>query len=147
MAKYTKKIKTRKTNTPNKPNKSDKRKKQSNKKKQKLSRNKVKPTLKLTIMNNTRDEPCKKNNFTACCPHMPPDDKRRYVATNEKTLLKYKGKKYELHTCCLMCSEALNKLAKNVRKFNKLHIPIIKDGHLYLANKYTGFHVQKLKQI
>ena len=46
-----------------------------------------------------------------------------------------------------MCSEALNKLAKNVRKFNKLHIPIIKNGHLYLANKHTGFHVQKLKQI
>ena len=145
MAKYTKKIKTRK------PNKSDKRKRkaqtQKRKRKQNISKNGVKQTLKLTIMNNTRDEPCKKNNFTACCPHMPPDDKRRYVATNEKTLLKYKGKKYELHTCCLMCSEALNKLAKNVRKFNKLHIPIIKNGHLYLANKHTGFHVQKLKQI
>ena len=147
MAKYTKKIKTRKTNTPNKPNKSDKRKKQSNKKKQKLSRNKVKPTLKLTIMNNTRDESCKKNNFTVCCPHMPPDDKRRYVATNEKTVLKYKGKNYQLHTCCLMCSQSMNKLAKNVKKFNKHHLPIIKNGHLYLANKHTGFHVQKLKQI
>ena len=135
MIEYTKKLKIRKTSKTNKrkTNKSNKNKKQSQ--------------LKLTIMNNTRDEPCKKNNFTVCCPHMPPDDKRRYVATNEKTILKYKGKKYELHTCCLMCSQALNKLAKNVTKFDKEHKPIIKDGHLYLANKYTGFHVQKLKQV
>jgi hypothetical protein len=135
MVEYTKKLKIRKTSKTNKrkTNKSNKNKKQSQ--------------LKLTIMNNTRDEPCKKNNFTACCPHMPPDDKRRYAATNEKTILKYKGKKYELHTCCLMCSQALNKLAKNVTKFNKEHKPIIKDGYLYLANKYTGFHVQKLKQV
>ncbi len=110
----------------------------------KLNKN---PKMNLTIMSNTRNELCKKNNFTVCCPHMPPDNKKRYVATNEKTILKYKGKNYELHTCCLMCSQSMNKLAKNVKKFNKLHIPIIKNGYLYLANKHTGFHVQKLKQI
>ena len=148
MAKYTKKIKTRKPNKSVKPNKSDKRKRTKQGRKRIISTRRGKPsTLKLTIMNNTRDESCKKNNFTVCCPHMPPDDKRRYVATNEKTVLKYKGKNYQLHTCCLMCSQSMNKLAKNVKKFNKHHLPIIKNGHLYLANKHTGFHVQKLKQI
>ena len=98
---------------------------------------------------NTRGEKCTSRNNTACCPHMRPDEKGRYRATNEMTPLHYRGKKYQLHTCCLMCSQAMNHLAKtNIEKFDKNHRPIImKDGSLKLANAVTGKYIQILPLI
>lgn len=98
---------------------------------------------------NTRDEKCISKKNTACCPHMAPDSKGRYRATNEMTPLYYRGKTYQLHTCCLMCSQAMNKLAKkNVDKFDKLHKPVImSDGSLKLANAITGKYVQISKMM
>ena len=43
---------------------------------------------------------------------MEPDAEGRYPATNEKTVLKYNGEEYILHTCCKMCSVEMNKIAK-----------------------------------
>ena len=97
-------------------------------------------------MKNTRNEECSKNRMTVCCPHMEPDDKGRYRATNEKSVLKYKGNNYILHTCCLMCSKEMNKTAKNTEKFNKLYKPKKKGDNLVLANKKTGKYVQILKK-
>ena len=98
---------------------------------------------------NTRDEKCSGDNNILCCPHMKPDEKGRYRATNEKSVLHYKGNKYELHTCCLMCSQEMNKLAKeDIETFDKIHKPIILiDGSLKLANGVTGEYVQVSKAI
>ena len=96
-------------------------------------------------MKNTRNVACGKTN---CCPHMPPDEKGRYRATNEKTTLKYKGKTYELHTCCLMCSKAMNALIKkDIKVFEKQYKPVVKKGVLYLSNKNTKKRMQELKQV
>lgn len=97
---------------------------------------------------NTRNEKCMASKGTKCCPHMNPDEKGRYQATNEKSILHYKGAKYELHTCCLMCSEAMNELSKkNISEFNKLHKPLKQENGLLLANGYTGKYVQFAKLI
>jgi hypothetical protein len=99
------------------------------------------------LLKNTRNEECSKNKMTVCCPHMEPDDKGRYRATNEKSVLKYKGNNYILHTCCLMCSKEMNKTAKSTEKFDKLYKPKKKEDNLVLANKKTGRDVQILKRI
>ena len=101
------------------------------------------------ILLNTRNKKCSDKNWTSCCPHMPPNEKGKYIATNEQTILHYKGKQYILHTCCLMCSQAMNKLSKNNSyKFKKLYInKINKNGDLVLKNKHTGVVIQKTKLV
>lgn len=115
-----------------------------NKMKKKATKKLVKGGSKIKAkLINTRGEKCSAANGTKCCPHMTTDEKGRYRATNEKSELNYKGVKYQLHTCCLMCSNAMNKLAAtNTEKFDKLHKPIITKDGLKLANGHTGEYVQ-----
>jgi hypothetical protein len=96
---------------------------------------------------NTRNEKCSKNNYTSCCPHMKPKNDGSYAATNEKSVLKYKKKKYILFTCCMMCSDAMNKLAINdPYKFKKEYISrFLEDGTMIAKNKHSKKEVQKLK--
>jgi hypothetical protein len=97
-------------------------------------------------LSNSRNEPCAKRDWTACCPHMPPNEKGQYAATNEDSILKYNNKRYVLHACCKMCSDAMNKLAKNKRKFDKIHrTKKLKGDRIMLANAKTRKYVQKLK--
>lgn len=100
-------------------------------------------------LKNTRNEDCSLRKSTSCCPHMDVDKKGRYRATNEKSILHYKGKRYALHTCCLMCAEAMNKTAKsNPDKFKKNYISRFdKKGNLIAKNKHTGKEIQILKLI
>lgn len=137
---------SKKSKTNNKKNKSIKTnfsKKTSYKKKLKSSK-----TRKIKLIN-TRNENCSKNGMTTCCPHMAVDEKGRYAATNEKTILKYDGKKYELYTCCKMCSVLMNKISKDTRnKFARLYINGFDDkGNMLLQNQYTKKHVQTAKLI
>jgi hypothetical protein len=62
-------------------------------------------------LKNNRGELCTSRKYTACCPHNKPKN-GKYIATNEKNILDFKGKKYEVHTCCNMCADAMNELAK-----------------------------------
>jgi hydroxylamine reductase (hybrid-cluster protein) len=100
-------------------------------------------------LKNTRNQKCTSRKSTVCCPHMAPDDKGRYAATNEMTPLKYRGKKYELHTCCKMCGTAMNRLAaSNPDKFKKIYISgFNKRGDIIAKNKYTDKEIQILKLI
>lgn len=113
------------------------------KKVKKTTTRKIKKTLK-----NTRNEKCSKNNYSVCCPHNKLTN-NKYAATNEKSILKYQNKKYKLYTCCLMCSDAMNKLASsNPNKFKKLYIKSInKNGDLLLKNIHTNKFVQIAKLI
>ena len=113
----------------------------------KTKRNKKLKNVKKTLkkMKNTRNIVCGKTN---CCPHMPLDKKGRYRATNEKSILKYKGKTYELHTCCLMCSKAMNELVKkDIKTFEKQYKPHVEKRVLYLSNKHTKKRMQELKEV
>lgn len=97
-------------------------------------------------LRNTRGKPCAARDFTACCPHNPPDARGRYAATNEKSVLKLRGKKYALHTCCLMCADAMNALAaKDPAKFERQYVAR-RDaaGAIMAKNPHTGKVVQKL---
>lgn len=98
---------------------------------------------------NTRNEPCSKKDWTSCCPHNAPDGKGRYRATNEKSILVYKGKKYQLYTCCTFCADSMIKTAKkNPKKFNEIYISRFDDkGNMIAKNQHTGVVVQKLKLI
>ena len=97
-------------------------------------------------MINTRNQPCSRRSRTVCCPHQKPDKKGRYAATNEKTVLEYKGKKYLLHTCCLACSKSMNRLShRNLNLFENKYKPVIKNNKLILSNQWTGKPVQQLK--
>ena len=109
------------------------------------SKSKSKSKNKSRNLINTRKEKCSKNNYTSCCPHMKPNNDNQYAATNEQTILKYKKKKYALFTCCLMCSNAMNKLSKSDPiKFKKVYISrFLKNGTMILKNKYSGKEVQK----
>ena len=117
------------------------------KKKQQIKQKKTRKNRKKII--NTRNVSCYSKNMTTCCPHMEPDDKGRYRATNETSKLYYNDKQYILHTCCLMCSNAMNNLSKNNKsKFDKIYKPrVLEDGSLKLANSKTGIYVQKAKLI
>lgn len=97
---------------------------------------------------NTRNEKCSKNNYTTCCPHNKLVNSK-YAAMNEKSILHYNNKKYELHTCCLMCSNAMNDLAKSKpTKFKKLYIKSInKKGDLLLKNIYSKIFIQIAKKL
>ena len=96
---------------------------------------------------NTRNEDCGINGSTGCCPHMGPDEKGRYRATNEKTTLTYDNKKYELHTCCIMCSEAMNALARtDPAKFRASYVSrYMPNGDMVAKNHHTKKEVQVLK--
>jgi hypothetical protein len=101
-------------------------------------------------LKNTRNQSCAgkgieaKHTWTACCPHMPPDDKGRYRATTEMTVLPYDGKKYELWTCCKMCAESMIKTAKNKAAFKKAYIHSFDDSTMVAKNQHTGKPVQRL---
>jgi len=97
---------------------------------------------------NTRNEPCSKNGMTSCCPHNTPDKDGRYMATNEKSTLSYRGKEYVLHTCCSFCSNFMNKLAFNdPDNFDKTYKPkFLENGSMLINNRHTNEKVQILKQ-
>lgn len=96
---------------------------------------------------NTNNRSCKSRKFTACCPHMPPDTNGRYASTATKHVLKYKGNKYTLMTCCKMCGDNMNTLARqNPKKFAKLYIHHIDNiGNIHAKNRHTGKLVQILR--
>jgi surface protein len=98
-------------------------------------------------LTNTRDEDCMINGSTGCCPHMGPDEKGRYRATNEKTTLTYDNKKYELHTCCMMCADAMSALAKSDPvKFEASYVSrYLANGDMVARNHHTKKEVQVLK--
>jgi hypothetical protein len=100
---------------------------------------------------NTRNEKCSKNNWTTCCPHMPPNEKGQYIATNETTVLHYKSHQYELHTCCKHCSEEMNKLSKrNPALFAKKYIHSFDAaGNLIAKNQHDKLNrqIQILKKL
>jgi len=117
--------------------------------KEKKSNSKTRKSTKVGKgLKNTRNQKCTSKKSTVCCPHMAPDDKGRYAATNEMTPLKYRGKKYELHTCCKMCAESMNKLAKtNPEKFRQTYISRFDKWNIVAKNKHTRKEVQILKLI
>jgi thiol-disulfide isomerase/thioredoxin len=95
-------------------------------------------------LRNTRNKRCNGNKMMNCCPHMPPDDKGRYVATTQKHVLKYKGKKYSFKTCCTMCAILMKiESLKHPARFAKKYVASEKGGSLMLKNKHTGRIVQK----
>ena len=115
----------------------------------KIFSSKNKKTRKIKkLLINTRNEKCSKNNYTTCCPHNKLIN-NKYAATNEKSILNYNNKKYQLHTCCIMCSNAMNDLAKsNPTKFKKLYIKSInKKGDLLLKNMHSKKFVQIAKKL
>lgn len=101
------------------------------------------------VLINTRNESCKENNWTSCCPHMPPDVKGRYAATNESSTLKLDDKNYKLHTCCKPCSVAMQSMWNTDKSlFKKLYKPIKNEkGDIWLHNRHTGKKVQMAKII
>ncbi len=98
---------------------------------------------------NTKNRSCKSRKFTACCPHMVPDNNGRYAKTAIKHVLKYNGRQYRLMTCCQMCGDAMNSLAKkDAKQFAKLYIHHIdKRGNIHAKNRHTGKVVQILRLI
>ena len=96
---------------------------------------------------NTRNEDCMINGSTGCCPHMGPDERGRYRATNEKSILAYDNKKYELHTCCMMCADAMSALAKSdPAKFKASYVSrYMSNGDMVARNHHTKKEVQVLK--
>tara|TARA_B100000282_G_C31610501_1_gene434461 strand:- start:389 stop:736 length:348 start_codon:yes stop_codon:yes gene_type:complete len=100
-------------------------------------------------LRNTKNKLCKTRKFTACCPHMTPDNNGRYATTATKHVLKYNRNKYRLMTCCQMCGDAMNSLAReNPKKFAKLYIDHIdKKGNIHAKNRHTGKVVQILRLI
>lgn len=104
---------------------------------------------KVSVPINTRDEKCSENNWTSCCPHMEPDEKGRYRATNEVNDLYYENKVYKLHTCCNHCAKEMNKESKkNPLQFkNDYIIGFNKDNSMILKNKHTGEKVQIAKKV
>ena len=80
-----------------------------------------------------------------CCPHMGPNAEGRYRATNETSLLGYKGNMYSLKTCCEMCANAMR---ENSSTFDKDYLPHIvkKNGKTYLqlSNRVTKVPIQYL---
>ena len=104
-----------------------------------------------TISKNTRGEQCSekgpksKHGWTSCCPHMPLDENGHYRATNEMNVISYKGKEYELWTCCQMCADAMKKIAKDTPiTFEKDYIDSFEGTTILAKNKHTGKIVQKM---
>ena len=97
---------------------------------------------------NTRDEDCSVGNKNVCCPHMPPDDKGRYAATNETNILYYGNNMYKLNTCCTMCSDAMNALAQSdPKKFHTKYISrYLSNGDMVVKNQHSKKEVQILEK-
>lgn len=93
---------------------------------------------------NTKSRHCKSSRMTSCCPHMPRDENGLYATTSSMKELKYRGKSYKLHTCCMICSQNMNALAKkDPDQFDKTYkVRINKAGSLELSNQHTGEFVQ-----
>jgi hypothetical protein len=96
-------------------------------------------------LQNTRNENCSMNDMTVCCPHMSINEKGEYSGTNEMTPFLYKGRTYELHTCCKVCAKAMIDYGDDM--FEKIHKPIIYDDHMIIHHKDTGVVIQKMKII
>ena len=104
-----------------------------------------------TISKNTRGQKCSEkapkssHGWTSCCPHMPLDEHGHYRATNEMNVLSYKGKEYELWTCCQMCADAMKKSAKDTpNTFENDYIHSFEGTTILAKNKHTGKIVQKM---
>ena len=110
---------------------------------------KIKKRHSKKTLKNTKNRSCKSRKFTSCCPHMGPDVNGKYATTAIKHVLKYKGKKYRLMTCCQMCGDDMNNLSKkNPKAFAKIYIDHIdKKGNIHAKNRVTGKIVQILKLI
>ena len=93
---------------------------------------------------NTKLRNCKSSRMTSCCPHMPRDEDGLYATTSSMKELKYRGKSYKLHTCCMICSQTMNELAKkDPDAFDKKYkVRINRAGSLELSNQHTGKLVQ-----
>ena len=93
---------------------------------------------------NTKSRHCKSRRMTNCCPHMPTDENGLYPTTTAMKELKYRRKSYKLHTCCPMCAQAMNAMAKkDPDAFDKKYkVRINKAGSLLLSNQHTGELVQ-----
>ena len=100
-------------------------------------------------LQNTNNRSCKIRKYTGCCPHMSVNSNGQYAATATKHILKYNGKKYSLMTCCQMCGDNMNSLAKkNPKMFSKIYIDHIdKKGNIHVKHKDTRKIVQILKLI
>jgi len=104
-----------------------------------------------TISKNTRNQKCSEkapkssHGWTSCCPHMPLDEHGHYRATNEMNVISYKGKEYELWTCCQMCADAMKKSAKETHiTFKNDYIHSFEGTTMLAKNKHTGKIVQKM---
>jgi hypothetical protein len=75
---------------------------------------------------------------------MPRDENGLYATTSSRKELKYRGNSYKLHTCCMICSQKMNALArKDPDAFDKKYkVRINKSGSLELSNQHTGEFVQ-----
>ena len=106
-------------------------------------------TRKRCALRNTRGECCSKGSWSSCCPHMQPDAKGRYAATNEETVLKLGSRKYRIKTCCRPCATAMQTAWDTDRTiFNRSYKPQENEkGDLWLHNKHTGRRVQLAKRI
>lgn len=101
-----------------------------------------------SMLKNTRNEQCdiyKQN----CCPHMGPDSKGLYRATNESSDFNYDGKTFILKTCCQMCADAMKYMVQNNQaQFNSEYAPKIQQTsgktYLLLSNKVTHKPIQAL---
>ena len=87
-------------------------------------------------LKNTSNKPCDKN--SNCCPHMHPSG-NKYAPARSKHILKYKGSKYKLKTCCQACGDSMQDLAKkDPKKFANKYIKKIDDkGNIHAMNQHT----------
>ena len=98
------------------------------------------------VMRNTRGEVCKPTDQN-CCPHMEPNEKGHYRATNETSEFEYKGTTYLLKTCCKMCADAMkDNLKHNKDLFENAYKPTLVGSKLLLSNQATGKPIQLLPQ-
>ena len=77
---------------------------------------------------NSRGEHCVDHDMTVCCPHMSINNKGQYASTNEMTLFSYRGKVYELHTCCKACAQQMQQLGDD--EFERIYKPIRKTNYI-----------------
>lgn len=107
-----------------------------------------KSSKKSKTLKNHKNELCLSRKHTACCPHNKPKN-GKYIATNEKSILHFKGKKYELHTCCTMCADAMNAMAsKDPSLFKKKYVSKYdRKGNIIAKNAHTGEEVQTLRLV
>ena len=73
----------------------------------------------------------------------------KYAPARSKHILKYKGSKYKLKTCCQACGDSMQDLAKkDPKKFANKYIKKIDDkGNIHAMNQHTKKIVQLLKKM